>query len=300
MILAEAGDIQTQLQEKWLILWWALGVSLFALGIAWRLELFKPFQASSSPLIRGIDVLKGFGYFLFTELLLIPTLIGLVLNFKGYQGQEFIIAHPQAKGWFNLFIITGGFCGVLIAYLELSAIQRQQLWRQTTDSWLHNFGIGIASWFVIYPVVIAFSQMISLVSWQLFHHSFVEQIAVQNLRHTLANPLLFSLTALAVFILVPLTEEFLFRGLLQNWLKQKFSNSFAAIIVSSLVFTLFHYSSSHGVTNIELLSSLFLLSCMIGFIYERQRSLWAPVGLHGFFNLMSLIMLFQESSTSPH
>lgn len=283
------------IQEKWLIFWWALSIGLLALGIAWRRNLFKPFQASPLPIIRGKDVIKGFGYFLFVELLFVPALIGIIYQaFVGEDLSQTMHFSAVAKGWVNLLIIWGGFGGVLLAYFELSHVQRHQLWRQTEIPWYVHVKIGIATWFVSYPLVLAFSQGISLAVWHIFHHPFVEQVAVQNLRHTLENPVLFGLTALTIISIVPFTEEFLFRGLLQTWLKHKFHNTSIAIILSSLVFALFHYSSQHGVTNIELLSSLFLLSCMLGYIFERQRSLWASVSLHSFFNFMSLLMLFQE------
>ncbi len=291
--MTEANEIQTQLLEKEMIFLWALVVALLALGIAWRKGLFKSFQASPFPVIRGKDVLKGFGFFLFIELLLIPVLASLIFVLAGKNPQNLHLTF-QMKGWLNLFIILGGFGGVLAAYLELPVTQRQQLWQQTATPWYSHVGIGVAAWFVSYPLVLAVSQGLSLGLWHVFHQPFVEQVAVQNLRHAMADPLLFGLTSLTVITLVPFTEEVLFRGLLQSWLKRKFQNTTSAILLSSLIFALFHYSSRQGMTNIELLSSLFLLSCMLGYLYERQRSLWASVGLHAFFNLMSLFMIFQQ------
>lgn len=298
-MLAEVISIQEQLQEKWLVFWWSLAVGLGIISLAWRQGFFIPLKANPLPYIRGIDVLKGFGFFLFAELLLVPALVVLVFNLGGENLYSSHFLTLQMRGWLNLLIILGGFGAVLIVYFELTATQRRQLWWQTETSWYVHIGTGIIAWFVSYPLVLAFSQGLSLVLWHIFHHPFIEQVAVQHVRHILANPLLFGLTALAIVTLVPVTEEFLFRGLLQTWLKHKFHHTWAAIALSSLVFALFHYSTQQGVTNIELLSSLFLLSCMLGYIYERQRSLWASVGLHGFFNLMSLLMIFQDS-TSLH
>lgn len=293
-MMTETLDIQAQLQQKWLIFGWALSIGLFALGIAWRQGLFTPFQASAFPVIRAIDVFKGFIFFIFVELLLIPAFVNLAFELAGQNLERFLLLNPEAKGWLNLAIVLGGFLAVFAAYLELKTEQRQQLWQQAALPWYYNVGIGVASWFVIYPLVLAFSQVLSIGVWYLFHHPFVEQVAVQYLRKTLEEPWLFGLSALAVTTLVPFTEEFLFRGLLQSWLKRKFHHAPLAIGVSSIVFAFFHYSSIQGITNIELLSSLFILSCMLGFIYERQRSLWAPIGLHSFFNFMSLLMIYKE------
>ncbi len=291
--MPDALEMQ-QLQEKWMVFWSALGIGLLGLTFAWQLGLFTVFRASAYPIIKGIDVLKGFGYFLFTELLLIPALIVILFFLVGWGGPETVFLNERVKGWLNLFIITGGFAAASIAYFELTAKQRSQLWVQTSRPWYYHLMIGIGAWFVIYPIVLAFSQIISIGVWYLIHHETLEQVAVQNLRKALLDPWLFALTALVVVTLVPLTEEFLFRGLLQSWLKQKFHNATMAILATSLVFSSFHFSTSQGTTNIELLSSLFMLSCALGFIYERQRSLWASVGLHSFFNFMSLFFIFQE------
>lgn len=296
-MIAEIVNIQEQLQEKWIVFWGALTIGLLILSLAWRQGLFKSFQASDVPQIRGVNVLRGFGYFLFINLLLIPALISLTFLLRGEDPKQIFHLHPQIKSWVNLLMVLGGFTGVSLAYFELPSTQRRQLWHQTEEPWYIHIGIGIAAWLVSYPLVLAFSEGLSLALWHVFHHPFIEQVAVQNVRQALANPVLFGLTALTVISLVPLTEEFLFRGLLQSWLKQKFHNTSAAIVLSSVIFALFHYSSHQGVTNIELLSSLFLLSCMLGYIYERQRSLWAPVALHSFFNFMSVFMIFNDPNT---
>ncbi len=197
----------------------------------------------------------------------------------------------RERGWLNFLTIVGGSAGVLLVYGSLGEKRRRELWRQTVEPWYHHIAIGVACWFVIYPLVLSFGQAISLAIQYVFHHPSVEQVAVQQLRKTMADPWLFIATSLLVVTVVPLMEEFLFRGLLQSWLKRRLSHAPLAVGITSGVFALFHYSSSQGLTNIELLSSLFFLSCMLGFVYERQRSLWASVGLHGFFNFMSLLML---------
>lgn len=291
-MIAEVSQIQDQLQEKWLILEGSLILSLFALGLAWRFGLFRPFQASAFPQIHGKDVLKGFGYFLFIEILLIPALIGLIFIMKGEDLKNALNVNSQLRSWINLLIIMGGFGGVTFAYLELTSVQRLQIWGQHEHPWYYQIGMGIIAWLVSYPLVLSLSEGISLLIWHFFHQPFVEQVAVQNVRQSMENPLLFGLTAIAVIIVVPLTEELLFRGLLQSWFKRKFHNTLIGIMLSSLIFALFHYSGNHGMTNVELLSSLFFLSCMLGYIYERQRSLWAPIGMHSFFNFISLLMIF--------
>lgn len=292
--MIDAVELQAQLQEKWLVLWWALVISAFVIGLAWRHGFFSLVKKSFIPIITGLDVFKGFGFYLGGVFLAAPLLFAAVSMLAGGKAIQFIPSDPLLKGWFNLCMIIGGFLGACLAYFLLTKEQRQQLWRQTTIPWYRNVGFGMLAWFVIYPVVVAIGQLISIMIWFFIKEPSVEQVAVQHLRKIMSDPWLFGVTALAVTSVVPITEEFLFRGLLQNWLKRKFQSIPAGIVLSSLIFAIVHFSSLHGISNIELLISLFILSCMLGFIYERQHSLWASVGLHGFFNLVSLLFILRE------
>ena len=103
---------------------------------------------------------------------------------------------------------------------------------------------------------------------------------------------------LAIFIvtavvIAPLFEEILFRGLIQNGLAAAFESlagttttapRWAAILMTAGGFALVH----------ELWSAplIFLLAVMLGWLYERCRSLWVPifvhVGFNAFFTLVSL------------
>jgi hypothetical protein len=106
---------------------------------------------------------------------------------------------------------------------------------------------------------------------------------------------LMALVALFIVIIAaPVIEELLFRGFLQNYFK-RYLGTKAAILITSLCFALFHLAPSQGLGNISLVISLFSFACFLGFVYERQKSLFASIGLHMFFNLVSSIrILFLE------
>lgn len=97
----------------------------------------------------------------------------------------------------------------------------------------------------------------------------------------------YALVATAVFF-APVFEETLFRGLLQTSLLKYFRRDavgrWSAIAIASVVFTSIHYQSGpHGV-NWEHFPPLFLLSCVLGYIYERTGNLWSNITLHALFN----------------
>jgi membrane protease YdiL (CAAX protease family) len=65
----------------------------------------------------------------------------------------------------------------------------------------------------------------------------------------------------------------------------------AAILLTSLAFALFHYSGSQEIGNVSLIASLFTFALFLGFIYEKQSSLFASIGLHMTFNLASALRI---------
>jgi membrane protease YdiL (CAAX protease family) len=113
-----------------------------------------------------------------------------------------------------------------------------------------------------------------------------EQVAVRYLKMALDSPPLLLTALFIILIAAPFIEELLFRGFLQNWLKSILGAK-SAILIASFCFALFHLSASQGIGNISLAISLFSFSCFLGFIYERQRSLLASIGLHMTFNAVS-------------
>ena len=97
----------------------------------------------------------------------------------------------------------------------------------------------------------------------------------------------FALTAIGTILLVPVTEEALFRGLIFQRLHHK--SRFWAYTVSAVAFCL-----PHVLGYIGLYSPLHLLLCFLQYLpagialawaYEKADSIWAPILLHTFVNL---------------
>jgi membrane protease YdiL (CAAX protease family) len=153
-----------------------------------------------------------------------------------------------------------------------------------------GIGKGILFCLLTYPIVMAFVQGIHLGLEWMGKNPIAEQVALAQLKSLKGYPWLFWCFALFVVTLVPLVEEFLFRGLLQNYLGG-ILGSYGAIFITSLFFALFHYSAEQGSTNYELLAGLFLYSCCIGIFYVKERSLWTPMAMHASFNLLSILLM---------
>jgi membrane protease YdiL (CAAX protease family) len=163
---------------------------------------------------------------------------------------------------------------------------------------VHDLSMGAITWFLAFPIVLVFGSIMQEIVERAFHPPEVDQLAVQLFKNSFQNPWQVVLTFIGLVIPVPLTEELLFRGYFQQWLKSKVSLP-SAIMGTSLLFATVHLSTTHGWHNLELFPTLFLLSCFLGFLVERQQSLWASIGLHAAFNFVSVSLItFQIESVS--
>ena len=146
-----------------------------------------------------------------------------------------------------------------------------------------DVGYGVLYWAISLPVVFAVNHFCEWINEIAFGVQGSEQVAVLFLRQSLSSPFYFAIALLAIVIGAPFIEEFIFRCCLQGYLR-KLIGSKASILVTALVFSLFHYSASQGYGNIPILASLFVLAIYLGLVFEKRQSLWASISLHMTFN----------------
>ena len=100
-----------------------------------------------------------------------------------------------------------------------------------------------------------------------------------------------------VAVLAPLVEELLFRGLIFAPLCRR--SPFWAYTASMAAFAALHVVSFIGDQHWTVLLFSFLQYLPAGFVlgwsYQRSRSIWAPIALHGVMNLYSAIMILSMS-----
>ena len=150
---------------------------------------------------------------------------------------------------------------------------------------------GLKAWVIAFPLVILWSSLVETgVEWATGEPR-QEQIAVLALKDAPKGTLSFWILILYVILIVPMMEELLFRGFLQNWLRSKLSPAFS-IGLTSFIFAFFHYAPGQGISNITIVSSLFLLSLVLGWLMFRTGSLKAPMALHSIFNTVSVCLIF--------
>ncbi len=92
------------------------------------------------------------------------------------------------------------------------------------------------------------------------------------------------LTVLTTVVAAPLVEELIFRGLIYTRLRRAFP-MIPAMLASALLFGLAHGTVIHMLYTVP----LGVLMCVV---YERYRSLWAPILLHFGFNVAGTAMTY--------
>jgi len=231
----------------------------------------------------------------------------VIFVFIIYLGTMTIIARFLIAPFFKTFSVLGNsdltaltqFISVILVLLLLfiySCIENKQtfkaIWKDSSSqfSWIKDVGYGVIAWCVSFPIVATIGEICDFIMYGILKMEEHEQVAVRYLKSTLESPLSLVLALITIIFLAPAIEEYLFRGCLQNWLKKRLGYK-AAILLSSFFFAIFHLAPSQGAGNISLFFSLLILASFLGYIYERQKSLFAPIGLHMTFNMISAFRL---------
>lgn len=239
--------------------------------------------------------LGAFTVFLFFQIILAPLTFQLGHYFYALGSNEKTRGlSSEWQAWFTIYAIILTGLGLFFYYRLLSKSNREIIaGPYAFYGWtakLHDMLIACMSWILSYPLVVVISQLVAMLVAYFYQNVEPQQVAVQLIKDATVSKPLFICMALLVIFIVPLIEELLFRGFLQNWLK-RFFHPMAAIVLTSGIFAVFHFSPQQGMGNIELLTALFVLSCFLGFIYERQKSIWAPISLHAIFNAVSILLI---------
>jgi uncharacterized protein len=239
--------------------------------------------------IRLYHVVAGFALYFAVSLLLPYVYIPLL--------RPHFAAPEQYIGfltWVNFLLSMTIFGALLVLVRWLPKAVRARIWRSETA--VQSYGLDLRmsffAWCLAFPLILFINQLVEGFLYQVIGvEQIPDQMAVRFIKMTAEYPFYFLLAIIAVIALAPLIEEFLFRGLLQSFIR-KYLGAKQAIVITAVCFSCFHLSPEQGLGNIPILLSLFPLALFLGFLYERQRSLCASIGLHSLFNLCSVLNLY--------
>ena len=152
--------------------------------------------------------------------------------------------------------------------------------RSICRPWWHGLGLvpfslkSLAVWVLSLAFYLVLESML-LEFFQVAPGEFVTQMVGRR------EPFLI----LAIVLWAPLTEELLFRGYLFSAWRHTGVGLWGTLLFTSLLFALLH-SQQYGLIP---LVSVFCFSLLMGVAREKSGSVWLPVILHGFANLVSVI-----------
>ncbi len=287
-------SVRTIIEGHLTLFLFALFLGLLACFMAWYRGYFKWSPPDPKKIRLPLrSLIMAFALYL-SVFFLFPFLLRFISFFLSDERKESLwVFRGAVNSWIHIFEITLVVFFLFFYLSFLSSDVRKTVWGDGSYQGFRknagHFGMGVVTWLISFPIVIAVSQAANLLLL-LSHLENKEQLAVQSLKFTMDYPVLFGVTAVWIVVWVPVIEELLFRGFLQNWLV-RFTGKFWGILATSLIFSGFHFSWAQGGGNAEIIPSLFALSCFLGFIYYRQRSVYASIGLHAAFNGINVLLM---------
>jgi membrane protease YdiL (CAAX protease family) len=266
------------------------GIGALFLYIAARYSFFELKSCRPVSTTLRFPLIGFIGY-----LLIFFFIAPLSIQFFGSSFMSLMVHSPPLL----LMIIQLFALGWVILYLAFfSCLQKKAIlgavWihpdHRNMSSFFKDVGLGLVTWIIAFPVVVAVSQITESIVFMLTGYVGLDQLAIRFLKLAKGSFYLLIMALFSILIAAPIIEEFVFRGILYTYLRNKMSRK-RAIILSSIIFAFFHFSLDQGLSNISLLVSLFSLSLFLAFLYEKERSLIAPIALHMTFNSISVMRI---------
>jgi CAAX protease family protein len=264
-------------------------VAIAILFFAWRASYFAFLKEKTSwefP-IRWIHVCVVFAIYFSAVIFLSPLLIAALRHLLASSPT---VALPTWLNFLSSFLILS-FIAIYCSMLPKSVAWK--IWRRSDRAYfIQDVGFAALSFIIAFPVVIFINEALDLILSHSFHIvELPDQLAVRFLKMTFEYPRYFFLSLVSITVFAPMLEEVLFRGFLQSFIRQHLGTK-SAILITSLCFSLFHYSPEQGMSNISIIGSLLPLALFLGYVYEKQGSLFASIALHALFNSISVLNLY--------
>ena len=216
-------------------------------------------------------------FLLVAACMFIGLFIGLVL-----QGLTTGLEHPQT--WENVAVLVAELLllGPAILVLKLRKIPILDVLPLKRSSFITYFMTGV--------LVMGVLGLISVFEVLIIPYfpvpDFLKQLEVDLAQSSFLDT---AILMLAAIIAAPLAEEILFRGLLQQSLFYKYGSLIPAIIIPTMVFSLFHVAY---LLYIPALTELIVLALILAGLMVKTGNILVSMLAHALFNLSSFFAVF--------
>jgi membrane protease YdiL (CAAX protease family) len=184
----------------------------------------------------------------------------------------------------SLVLLQGvAFGGVALGYLKYRGLPSTYLGVRVPS--LQDVGAVVVGYVVAIGVAISGAVAVSLTG--------VEAGSNQAAELGAENPEVLLLLIPASILIIGPGEELLFRGVVQNRLRESFS-AVPGIAIASAIFAAIHFVALSGGTGARLVSIviLFFPSVVFGTVYEFTDNLVVPALVHGCYNATLFTLLY--------
>jgi uncharacterized protein len=180
-----------------------------------------------------------------------------------------------AAGLLGQAIFAAALAGCALGFAAAAAGSMAEGWRRLG---FRSFGAGIVG-----PILIAIAAYIVAANI-IVRLSAPDQEDIAELLGAGPDAAVATVVAVGLLIVVvaPFAEEVFFRGFIFAGLRQSLS-LWPAALISGLLFGLSHLALGNLAVGIQLT----VFGAILGWLYERTGTLWAPIFLHAFNNLLA-------------
>lgn len=185
---------------------------------------------------------------------------------------------PLSSTYLNFLLFLINFLAVILVFHRFLGHSARRAAREPFRC-LRFAAIGLSLYYAATYLIGLFIQAV-YPDFSNVNDSSIQSMASEN----------YAIMLIGTVLLVPLTEEALFRGLIFRKLHQK--SRVSAYILSTVFFGLIHITGYIGATPLPV-----LLLCLIQYIpagvflawaYEKADSIWAPILMHMAINQISM------------
>ena len=185
-----------------------------------------------------------------------------------YIGSQYACGALTTTWWQQaLFLVFAGLVGLFLYAVWTNLTERRPVTELSMKRFLPGLGGGFLLGLVYFGCVVGIMALLG--AFRITEAHFDAPVMLQYL---------------AYFFLVAVFEEIVFRGVLFRLIDDRW-NTFAALIVSALVFGAVHLMNP-GATLWSAVAIAIEAGLLFGVVYKCSGTLWVPIGIHWAWNFV--------------
>jgi len=229
--------------------------------------------------LRAVGVGVGIGVTGLVGGSVLALLVALLLSSAGVQ------ITPVLNIVLSLLLLTGvGFMGTALLYLRYREIP------------LRSLGLEIPS---VKEVGLVIGALVASMAYLLVLGTILQSTGTESAENQVAsmameNPEIVLYLLPGAYLLIGPGEELLFRGVVQNRIRESFGPK-SGVFLASVIFAVIHVTSLVGSDASAIAVTLLGLmgpSLLLGALYEYTRNLVVPILVHGTYDAIIFLALY--------